>query len=536
MRPRTAFAALVVAGGALLGGWFATHVAGWVEAPWVNGGALEPLEPWSGARDLRGAFETFPAPGGRPPRLRLLDENVDAWVERWRLLAAARERVDVASFIVRDDVFGLSFFGHLLHLRRQGVQVRLLVDAHGTKMARSPFEEDYLDELVNTGVAVRVYRPMTARIAQAVLTLDPIAAIASEHDKLLLVDRRLSLVGGRNIAHEYFADPARSADAFRDVDVTIEGKATCRALERAFDVEWDAEATHALEAEDVDLTSHGAELLGAYRAMDAWLRGDPGVDGLLGLADDAAGRWLQVLRNDHPELRGALTSARPRGDRAEVRLLDSAPRRPSADDQVTEGLRRLLAAARDEVLIQSPYLVLSEAAVQLLADAAARGVEITVLTNSASSSDNAVSQAFFLEQWPEVLARVRGMRLFVRGDGHNLHGKTAVFDGQVAVVSTYNLDPISIYVDGEVAVVAWSQDFAGRVAAPIRAAIEDDPATLEYRIARAPDGTPRRGPDGAPIVEFGPRDHTDPERWTALSAWWRLLRTMKDVAGFDPIF
>ena len=65
----------------------------------------------------------------------------------------------------------------------------------------------------------------------------------------------------------------------------------------------------------------------------------------------------------------------------------------------------------------------------MLAEAAGRGVRITILTNSPLSSDNAMSQAVFLEQWPELLARLPGARLFVTGDRHNLHGKLAVFDG-----------------------------------------------------------------------------------------------------------
>jgi phosphatidylserine/phosphatidylglycerophosphate/cardiolipin synthase-like enzyme len=374
---------------------------------------------------------------------------------------------------------------------------------------------------------------LPSRIAQAVVGLDPVAAIASEHDKLLLVDRRTSIVGGRNVGAEYFADPRTSPGAFRDVDLLVEGGGACRALERAFDAEWVAEAAGPVAPETVNLDSQADVLLGAFRAMDAWLRGRP--DHVAG--DPACEPWLAILRDEHPGLHGALSDPRPDEVRAPVRLLNSAPRRTRGDDPVTEGLRRLLGAAEREVLVISPYLVLSEAAVQVLERAAARGVEITILTNSPTSSDNAVSQAFFMEQWPELLARVPTLRLFVRGDGHNLHAKAAVVDDRVAVVSTYNLDPVSMYVDGEVAVVAWSELLAARLAAPARTWIATGgPETLEYRIARDPSGAVRRDADGDPIVVFGPEDHTDPERWTGLAAWWTLLRTLEDWVGFDPIF
>lgn len=73
--------------------------------------APRPLGSWSPALDLRRTFDTLPGPRTSEPMLRLLDENDVAWIERWRLLRGARRRVDTASFIVRNDVFGIAFLG-----------------------------------------------------------------------------------------------------------------------------------------------------------------------------------------------------------------------------------------------------------------------------------------------------------------------------------------------------------------------------------------------------------------------------------------
>ena len=497
--------------------------------PW-DGGATRPLDPWDPGMDLRETFGTFPDVPGRDPRVTFLDRNRAAWVERWRLLAGARERIDVASFIVRDDEFGLAFLGHLLVRAREGVKVRVLVDAHGTEMARSLVDEDYLDELVAAGIEARVYRPLPDRILQALVALDPAAAVASEHDKLLLVDGRAGLMGGRNVSAEYFSDPARHPQAFLDADLLVEGRAGTAALTHAFDAEWESPVAVPIPREALDLDSCEPELLGAFRAMDAWLHGrEPPGD------DPYAREVLDVLRREHPGLRGAIEAPRPPRARAEVRVLDSTVRRVRADDPVTEGLRRLLASAGRRIVIVSPYLVLSPAAVEALAEAGRRGVAITLLTNSPTSSDNALSQAYFAEQWPELLARVPNLRLFVRGDGHNIHAKTAAFDGEVAVVSTYNLDPLSMAVNGEIAVVAWSPELAARLEASAAAMLAAGaPSTWEYRIARGPDGAPLRGPDGRPEIEFGPGDHTTRSRWSSLEAWWAAIRAARQL-GLDPV-
>lgn len=94
---------------------------------------------------------------------------------------------------------------------------------------------------------------------------------------------------------------------------------------------------------------------------------------------------------------------------------------------------------------------------RLLEEAARCGVAITIVTNSPVSSDNALSQAFFLEQWPELLARMPTMRLFVAGRA-NLHTKAVTFDGQIGMVGTCNLDPLSMAFNSEVMAAMWSRE------------------------------------------------------------------------------
>ncbi len=193
-------------------------------------------------------------------------------------------------------------------------------------------------------------------------------------------------------------------------------------------------------------------------------------------------------------------------------------------------------AARKRILFQSPYLVLSDEAGELLADAARRGVEITVLTNSPVSSDNALSQAFFLEQWPELLARVPNLRLFVGGREQTLHDKVAVFDDTVALIGTYNLDPTSMALNSEVVAAIWSRDFARAVAAePKRMIAAGAPVVYEYRIERDPEGNPVQDEDGRVKIAFGPHDHSSPNEWSALVAYWTVLKTAK-AFGFSPLF
>ena len=62
------------------------------------------------------------------------------------------------------------------------------------------------------------------------------------------------------------------------------------------------------------------------------------------------------------------------------------------------------------------------------------------------------------------------------------------------------------------------------------------PTTWEYRLARNPDGSPRRDQDGRPIVAFGPEHHTDPTRLSSMRAWWTAVRAARELGTLEPIF
>jgi cardiolipin synthase C len=483
---------------------------------------------------LREIFAALPAEGGGDTDLTLLDDNTAAWVERWRLLANARERLDVSYFILKRDIFGLAFLGHLAHKGRQGVRVRVLLDAMGTRMSRQLSANYYLDTLVEAdNVAVKVYRPLFYRYLDTFLTLNPAAIVASDHGKILLADDLRGMIGGRNIAAEYFAALSSDPRAFRDADVLLEGPAIGTALRRVFEVQFEGGEAHDVTDARIHFKDAADELELAYLAMDSWLRG-AGVPAQIAAAiRERELPWLDDLQA-LPELRGALRTPPAESIRAPARLLESRIRLLDAGDRITRSLIHLVGGARESIFILNPYLVLPRAAVELLADAASRGAQITVLTNSPSSTDLPLSQAFFAEQWPELLARVPGLRLFVAGDLHNLHGKLAVIDGELGLIGTYNLEPMSMTINSELVVAVWSAPFAERLLdLPQQLIAAGPPQTYEYRIARDEAGQALRDKNGRVIVAFGPKDHSSPEHWAAVERHRALARLIQSLPGVD---
>jgi putative cardiolipin synthase len=497
-----------------------------------------PLPPPAAAdAPLYDIFRNLPAADSGEARITLLDQSAEAWVERWRLLTEARERLDISYFLLKQDIFGVAFLGALARKAREGLRIRVLLDAAGTTMSRSLTGNDYLDTLVRTpNVAVKMYRPLRFRYLDAFLTLNPAAAVASDHDKILLADGVRGLIGGRNIAAEYFSDLDAAPRAFRDADVLLQGADIGAALHDIFETQFEGGEAHAVHREKVDLVPSADELELAFRTMDAWLRGEPLPESLVAGIRQRRLAWLEEL-DTAPHLRGALRMAFPAPVTAPVRLLDSRTRLPAWDDPITRGLIRLVEGAREEIFIQSPYLVLPREAAVLLGQAAARGVRVVILTNGPESSDNPLSQALFLEQWPELMARVPTLRLFVAADTHNLHGKLAAIDRRLGLIGTYNLDPLSMAINSEVIAAVWSERFTERLTEmPRRLIAQGLPATFEYRIARDPAGRPLRDERGRVVIATEPEPLADAGRWAEIQRYRKLWRGIEKLTGRRPLW
>ena len=495
--------------------------------------------PLARAPSLRAAFDRMPAPvvSGR---IRILSDNMDAWATRWRMIEQARHRVDVQYFIIEADAFGLALLGLLDEKRQQGADVRLMVDSRGTpKLSRAFAGLHLLDQLAGDGIEVRVYNTVETQLGAAAHG-DLRKLVASNHDKLIIVDDRTSILGGRNISADYLSDPRDLESAFIDMDVVIEGTAAAAALTRAFTTELHTKNAISVKAGRSDDDTDALGL--ATAPMRTWLNAAPfssqeiealrnpearealalELEGtLVGNLDHipsdgvrALVRTLTTQLVTLPRLRGALRTKTPHpgeSDLEPVHILDTrSAASPAMRDRVTENLLVAIDAAEHDVVLQSPYLILSERGMGTLEAAARRGVHVTFFTNSPVSSDSPITQAAFLQQWPEILARVPTARLFVVGIDRVMHAKVSILDGTLSFVGSYNLDPISAHTNGEVVSVVWSQRFAGKLQALISSRIaRKRPGVFEYTIRRDDQGAALRDGDGHPIVSFGPDDHCD---------------------------
>ena len=154
--------------------------------------------------------------------VRLLPTGYDAFSARLGLARRAEQSIDVQTFLLADDEVGRRLLRELRDAAERGVRVRLLVDnlyAAANDVLLTGFD-------THSNVEVRVFNPLPVPVASAPVR---IAASLTEfsrvnrrmHNKLLIADGALALVGGRNLANAYFMADAESN--FIDIDVVAAG-------------------------------------------------------------------------------------------------------------------------------------------------------------------------------------------------------------------------------------------------------------------------------------------------------------------------
>src|SRR6185436_9619363 len=146
-----------------------------------------------------------------------------------------------------------------------------------------------------------------------------------------------------------------------------------------------------------------------------------------------------------------------RRDVGEVRFLYD-PQRADGGPRVGVRLAEILEAAQKSIVIESPYLVPSKTLRDLLERKVAEGVAVTVLTNSLRSCDGVLPQAGYIKYRRRLVRAGIDVREYKGPD--MLHAKSAVIDGRVVIVGSYNLDNRSQNLDTEVVCVAADEEVA----------------------------------------------------------------------------
>ena len=140
------------------------------------------------------------------------------------MVYAAENHIHIQFYIIEDDDFGCHLRDALVEKARQGVEVRLIYDSVGCWKVRGKFFDSMRSAGVQVEEFLKVYFPLLSNRVNY-----------RNHRKVVVVDGKVGLVGGCNIADRYLR--GLKGGTWRDTMLLLRG-ASVNGLQAAFAVDW----------------------------------------------------------------------------------------------------------------------------------------------------------------------------------------------------------------------------------------------------------------------------------------------------------
>jgi len=395
------------------------------------------------------------------------------------LAERAERSLDAQYYLIKNDIVGKAFINALLRAADRGVRVRLLLDDIFT----GGYDAGMAGLDSHPNFEIRIFNPFARRSARFMDGVTSFSRINRRmHNKSFTVDNQVTVVGGRNIADEYFE--LRTDAEFLDFDVVGIGPVAAKVSDE-FDLFWNDSRSVPMEAFDEEVRPRdledvradlGSDVLGEYRAVYA-----KALDSQL----------IHDLYDDRVPLYPA---------KADVITDDPAKlaNKISEDQQtLVNYLAALAVKAKSEIIVVTPYFVPGRAGVEFWRGIAASGVRVIILTNSLASNNHLAVHSGYAKYRRPMLdagaelyeARANAVDEVLSGAGVTperltLHTKAVIIDRKLIFVGSLNMDPRSIDLNTEMGIVIRSPEMADDLAESV---LEDLPE-FAYRVELQDNG------------------------------------------------
>lgn len=385
----------------------------------------------------------------------LLEAAHDSLLERIRLCRQAQQCIHLQYYIWRDDISGLTLMNELVKASRRGVQVKLLLDDFQSRSVELLLRD--LQRRAN--FSIKLFNPLRhRRLRWLNYFLDFKRVNRRMHNKAMIVDNRIAIVGGRNVGDEYFGTHA--GELFSDLDVAVSGELV-NEINRDWLSYWNCEL--AVELSHI----RGRSPTEAF--IQRWQRQQQ-QEQVQQLRDYVI---KEPIKTEHSEEDWITAKAVWISDDPQKASVSRKPQR-----LMTQQMTRILGRAQQQVRMVSPYFVPTSNGVRELEQLTEKGVDVQVLTNSLAATDVPAVHAGYQRSRRRLLmagvklfelrrledtTEQKAVRPYFRRSATSLHAKTITVDEARVFVGSFNFDPRSAQINTEAGLIIDSPQIAKRI-------------------------------------------------------------------------
>ncbi|MFR1831655.1 MAG: phospholipase D-like domain-containing protein [Lachnospiraceae bacterium] len=371
-------------------------------------------------------------------RVMLLETNMSAWEERMRMIQLAQKEIILSTFDFRDGEAPRDILSLLLHKADEGVKVKILVDGF-SGLVRMEGRSLFYALSSHPNVEIKIYNPMNPFL--------PWKTQGRMHDKYVIVDNSVFILGGRNTFDYFIGDyPTNSRSYDREVLVYNpqpqngpgDGLLQVRAY---FESVWNLPDCKIF---------HDSEKLASRKGVQK--------------ERQTLTKRYQTLSDARPDLfQSDETSIRQyyldnTFEAGKITLLSNPTHLYGKEPVVFSAITHLIENAQSSVIFHTPYIVLNDYMYDTLKAAGKHVPDIKIMINSVENGDNFFASSDYIrrKKWMAGL----GIPIYEYDGGTSYHGKSLVIDNTLSLIGSYNLDLRSTYMDTELMLAIESPDLA----------------------------------------------------------------------------
>lgn len=358
-------------------------------------------------------------PASSQDEVGLLTSRNESHLTRAELIRKEVRELRLTTFTFNIDDFGRETLGLLVDAAKRGVKVKLAVDGFEGTL---PKNLAVLKALEEAGIEVKLFNPAFRNAL----------SINNRNHQKSLIGSDFMILGDRNMTGDYFK--RQSANNYIGMDILVTGSQ----VEKAKD-HFDAVFESSQMKKNAGLAVYDKEIALAKTELQKW-------------------RYLSL---DVQKVRRELGEGNLKADKVRY-FADSshglwAKDRASLHAQVLDMINK----AQTSLEITNPYVLLTPETQKAVKDVLARGVKVTVHSNSSFTTDSKLMAMAWEFQKKKLMDM--GVEVYELKPGQFLHAKTIVRDGKEVFIGSFNLDPRSQNINLENGVFVESKTIANRV-------------------------------------------------------------------------
>lgn len=355
-----------------------------------------------------------------------VDNNEEALLWRLRMIGGARQSIVLSTFDLRPDDNGTKVMAALFQAAERGVDIKLLLDG----IYEIPFlnRSDTFHALMShENVETGLYNPVDLN--------GLFRANYRMHDKYLIVDNTMYLLGGRNTNDIFLGDHKTGINVDRDILVydTTGGKGeSLQQLQAYFERIWQEPCVKQTKKSDPqDYTEEYALFTDLYKE----------------------------LKEKYPDIESYTQWEEATYPADKITLISNgiAAKKKSPDVLKTIAM---LADGQEDVLIQTPYVICNSYMYDTLRQISEEA-EVKIILNAVENGSNPWGCTDYLNHKQDILDT--GVDVYELMNEHAVHTKTVLVGDNLSIVGSYNLDMRSTYLDTELMLVIDSEQLNARI-------------------------------------------------------------------------